>query len=151
MLEFVPLARHFWDTGRAFDVYRSIGGGATICGMYEPAAEGEGRGRCSVYPRRGFICRWFGFVAARDEARGHRLMTCRLIQTVHREAVAELDGLFLGAALPRWPETRERFEAIEPSLARERLPVNKALRRAIEVVFETGYRPQSPRTIPRAA
>ncbi|MBD3318172.1 MAG: hypothetical protein GF344_20505 [Chitinivibrionales bacterium] len=145
------MARYLWDTDQAFGVYRSINGNDTICHLYNPSERERGQGRCALYPWRGFLCRWFGFVAAKDEVVRRRLMTCRRIRSRYEETIAALDGRFLGAALPRWPETKTAFEKIEPTLARRSMHINKALKGAIEVVFEAGYSPPAPRTAPRAA
>ena len=68
--EWIPLARHLWDTDRAERVYRTISTDMNIC-MFFAETELPGGGHCSVYAHRGLLCRTFGFLSARQIGRAH--------------------------------------------------------------------------------
>ncbi len=139
VLEFLPLAKKLWDNGSAFDVYRSIDPGETIC-VFHGRAEGQTRGMCTEYAHRGFICRTFGYQLVRRES-GPKLGSCRILEQTHAERIAALTAADLIRFLPFVQDLREQLRRIAPALADEKMPVNKVIRRAIEVVFESGYRP----------
>lgn len=149
VLDFLPYAKKIWDEGSAFDVYRSIQPGQSICTLHG-RAEGRSRGMCTAYRYRGFICRTFGFQLVRRNE-GPKLATCPVIAETHAERITNLSADSLVRTLPFVEDLRKRFQNIDPVLAAEKVPVNKAIRRAIEVVFESGYRPVVGNGLGRAA
>lgn len=149
VLEFLPLAKKLWDNGTAFDAYRAIEPDETICAL-RGRDEGHIRGMCTEYAHRGFICRTFGYQLVRRES-GPKLGSCRILEQTHAERIASLTATELMRDLPFAQDLRDRFRSISPALTENKSPINKSIRRAIELVFESGYRPVSGNDLSRAA
>ncbi len=137
VLEFIPLGYHLWRTGGALPWLERLeqAGAEAPCVFYEPAAGDSGRGRCGVYPWRGMICRMFGFSANPDKFGRPALITCRRIKETRPEDVRRInERLATGMPVPVMRHYYMQLANISPSLARERMPINEAMRIALEIV-----------------
>jgi uncharacterized protein len=137
VLEFLPFAYHLHRSGKANDWYDKLEQEASqeICAILSPFANGSG-GFCSEYAHRGMICRVFGFAARRDKFGKPTLVTCVEIKTSQEPAYqAAQSAIAQGAEVPMITDFYARLSHIDTTLAEERLPINKALKRALEVVL----------------
>ncbi|MCA6078432.1 YkgJ family cysteine cluster protein [Fulvivirga sedimenti] len=136
-LEFLPLAYHLFKTGEASAWYERLKttGAQLHCGVFIPLKKTSDHGFCQKYAYRGLICRLFGFTAMRDKNGEARLVTCQTIKTEQPESYQK--GI-LHAEKGNIVFMRDyyfRLSAIDPELGREMMPVNDAIRRALEAVF----------------
>ncbi len=101
------------------------------------------QGRCSNYKYRGLICRLFGFAANTDKYGNLRLATCKIIkegQADNYNSTAE--AISKGLHVPVFTEYYMQLNQIDFQLGNMILPINKALRMALEEVLQYyAYRP----------
>jgi uncharacterized protein len=137
VLEFLPFAYHLHRIGKAEEWYDRLGAlsHTEICQILSPFANGSG-GFCSEYPKRGLICRVFGFAARRDKLGNPTLVTCKEIKTSQADAYQRAEqAIQTGQEVPIISNFYARLSGIDPLLAEERWPINKAIYRALEVVL----------------
>lgn len=142
-LEFLPWAFHLFLQGEAEKTLQKLTKKHTnTCLIYKPLAM-INQGRCSDYKYRGLICRLFGFAATTDKYGTLRLATCKIIKegqatnyTSTNEAITK------GLHVPVFTEYYMQLNQIDFYLGKIILPVNKALKRALEEVLHYyAYRP----------
>jgi hypothetical protein len=115
---------------------RAIGDG--VCALYAGDAQG---GRCTSYAERPMLCRMYGFAAMRrgapglpDSAAGY-YMPC----LVHAQREPETVGVAVAAAdrgeIPVFPDWQGRADGLAPGGAGERVPMNLAIARALELAI----------------
>jgi Fe-S-cluster containining protein len=112
------------------DALHERAAGATTCALYEP--HGAGRGRCSAYELRPAVCRLFGFAGRLDKRGDAELVTC----TVHRRDFAQAVQVAEQQLRRSRGPLLATYQAQIMGLTGDRalLPINTALRRAIERV-----------------
>ena len=114
----------------------------STCLIYKPLAIID-QGRCSSYKYRGLICRLFGFAANTDKYGNLRLATCKIIkegQADNYNSTAE--AISKGLYVPVFTEYYMQLNQIDFHLGNIIVPVNKALRMALEEVLQYyAYRP----------
>ncbi|KOH42519.1 CxxCxxCC domain-containing protein [Sunxiuqinia dokdonensis] len=130
-LEFLPLAYHLHQTDKADAFYDELELRAenTICGIFTPLSlDGWG---CTEYEYRGLICRLFGHSTTSDKMHQKRMVTCKTLKET--PAYQELKPAQLLQA-PPFQDYYMQLAAIDFQLANESLPINQAIKRAIELV-----------------
>lgn len=142
-LEFLPWAFHLFLNGEAektLIILKETHG--STCLIYKPLSIID-QGRCSNYKYRGLICRLFGFAANTDKYGSLRLATCKIIkegQTNNYNSAAE--AITKGLYVPVFTEYYMQLNQIDFHLGNIILPVNKALKMALEEVLQYyAYRP----------
>ncbi|GGG10850.1 hypothetical protein GCM10011344_09390 [Dokdonia pacifica] len=142
-LEFLPWAFHLFLEGEAEKTLQQLTKNNTnTCLIYKPLTVID-QGRCSDYKYRGLICRLFGFAATTDKYGNLRLATCKIIkegQANNYKSTSE--AITKGLYIPVFTEYYMRLNQIDFYLGKIILPVNKALKRALEEVLHYyAYRP----------
>ena len=114
----------------------------STCFIYKPLSLNN-HGRCSNYKYRGLICRLFGFAANTDKYGTLRLATCKIIkegQADHYKSTSE--AIAKGLYVPVFTEYYMQLNQIDIKLANIIVPINKALKMALEEVLHYyAYRP----------
>ncbi|MFH2204866.1 MAG: YkgJ family cysteine cluster protein [Elusimicrobiota bacterium] len=136
VLEMLPLAEVLIRNGEAEALCSRVEalGDDGRCVFFLPSPSDQEPGCCRAYPLRPLICRLFAFAGNRDK-RGHvRLVTCRVIRKAQpvlaEKALSDVaSGRIMPPILADWVM---RASSIDPELSRESLPINIALRNAIE-------------------
>lgn len=131
-LEFFPLAYHLYKTEKANDFYDELEkkDTQTICGLLTPLnLDGPG---CTKYEYRGLICRLFGYSTTSDKMNQKRMVTCQTIKAT--PAYEKLKPATLLKA-PSFADYYMQLASIDWQLANESLPINQAIKRAIELVL----------------
>lgn len=144
-LEFLPWAFYLFLSGKAETTLEELKvGNNSICHLYRPLSVLDSNsGRCGDYKYRGLICRLFGFGATRDKMGELRLATCKIIKENQAELyenskVAMKNGLYV----PIFTDYYMNLNQIDFRMGNSILPINKALRAAIEEVLQYyAYRP----------
>jgi len=138
--ELFPMALHLHAAGEADRIHDITGsaGPRAVCVLYSPEAALKHEGGCTLYPFRPLICRLFGFAATLDKHGDPRLSVCRRIR-LSNPAMAAVSGDLVAAGLdaPVFARCSSQVGTLAPGSASSRMPINQALREAIEL---TGYR-----------
>lgn len=144
-LEFLPWAFHIFLNGDAEKVLDELEiKTSTICHIYNPLTLlDKVNGSCSNYPYRGLICRLFGYAATKDKYGQLRLATCKIIKTEQVENFKNASNLIQnGLPVPIFTDYYMNLSQIDFHLGNIILPINKALKYAIEEVLQYyAYRP----------
>lgn len=144
-LEFLPWAFHLFLNGEAEKVLQKLNKETSIaCYIYKPLSLLNGdNGKCSNYPYRGLICRLFGFGANTDKYGQLRLATCKIIKDGQAENYDKSTELInKGLPVPIFTDYYMNLSQIDFQLGNVIVPINKALKLAIEEVLQYyAYRP----------
>ncbi len=144
-LEFLPWALHLFLNGKAEEVLLELGNSSiSTCHIYRPLALlEEYNGSCSNYRYRGLICRLFGFAANRDKYGKLRLATCTIIKEEQQGNYnATEEAISKGLYVPIFTDYYMQLAQIDYSMGTTLLPINEALKMAIEEVLHYyAYRP----------
>jgi Fe-S-cluster containining protein len=134
-LEMLPLALRLSETGQADEFYRRAEAQKFegLCVFFDVD---NGRGKCRQYAFRPLVCRLFGFAGNRDKHGQPRLVTCAVLKKNQPEAAEHLLEQVAGGRLkpPMMADAVMRLSSVDPSMARESYPVNKAFSKALERV-----------------
>ena len=144
-LEFLPWAFHIFLNGKAEETLEKLKASkSAICLVYQPLTVlDQNSGRCGDYIYRGLICRLFGFGANRDKFGELRLATCKII----KEGLAEnysnaVEAMKKGLYVPVFTDYYMNLNQIDFKLGNSILPINKAMKVALEEVLQYfAYRP----------
>lgn len=145
-LEFLPWAFHMFLIGKAEDTLKEVNAKEkhTVCHIYSPLNLIDSTmGNCSNYKYRGLICRLFGYAATRDKYGQQRLVTCKIIKenqaTLYQEANEAINN---GLYVPMFTDYYMQLNQIDFHLGSKVVPINKALKLALEEVLQYfAYRP----------
>ncbi|WP_273566136.1 YkgJ family cysteine cluster protein [Maribacter halichondriae] len=144
-LEFLPWAFHLFLNGAAEKTLAELKiKSTTICHVYRPLSLLENaKGSCDDYMYRGLICRLFGFGANRDKYGALRLATCKVIKESQATAYGNAqEAILKEMQVPIFTDYYMRLSQIDYHLGSIILPINKALKMAIEEVLQYyAYRP----------
>jgi|SRR5690554_940932 len=136
-LEFLPWAFFLFLNGEAEKTLTSLNQiTQSTCYIFKSLSI-HGQGKCSQYKYRGLICRLFGFGANRDKYGHLRLATCKIIkegQSKNYEAAVQ--SILKGTNVPVFTEYYMKLGQIDHQMASKILPINKALKMAIEEVLQ---------------
>jgi uncharacterized protein len=142
-LEFLPWAFHLFLIGEAEKTLLELAKTqSSTCFIYKPLGV-INKGRCKSYKYRGLICRLFGFAANTDKYGNLRLATCKIIKDGQTDAYnSTTKAISKGLYVPVFTEYYMQLSQIDFQLGNIILPVNKALKMAIEEVLQYyAYRP----------
>ncbi|WKD86627.1 hypothetical protein KCTC32516_02003 [Polaribacter huanghezhanensis] len=142
-LEFLPWAFHLFLNDEAENTLQLLNKNtSSTCMIYTPLT-GIGKGSCSNYKYRGLICRLFGFAANTDKYGKLRLATCKIIKEGQAENyTSTAEAITKGLHVPVFTEYYMQLNQIDFFLGNNMLPINKALKMAIEEVLQYyAYRP----------
>ena len=145
-LEFLPLAFHLFLNGKAETKLKELQSkqNPSICHIYNPLNIVDyAAGQCSKYKYRGLICRLFGYAASRDKYGKQRLVTCKIIkenqQSIYQDTMEAINN---GLHVPMFTDYYMQLAQIDFKLGNMIVPINKALKLAIEEVLQYyAYRP----------
>jgi Fe-S-cluster containining protein len=132
VLEFLPAAYELYMTKKYEDVLERLENVAdNTCVFYNPF---EKNGLCNHYSGRGLICRLFGFSVQYNKHSQRTLIACKLLKS-------NVNPTKLNFSLKLAPEMNSwymKLYGIDPLLSGDYMPVNKAIRKALEIVLLHG-------------
>lgn len=144
-LEFLPWAFYLFLNGKAEGTLVELNQKTnTNCHLYRPLSVlDSNNGSCSNYRYRGLICRLFGYAANRDKYGQLRMATCKIIKENQQENYNNTEeAISKGLYVPVFTDYYMRLTQIDTRLATTLLPINEALKIAIEEVLHYyAYRP----------
>jgi uncharacterized protein len=140
VLEVLPLAVESFSAQQEDLLYAKIEEqertGDRVCILYQPDPRTPGNGRCTYYKVRPLLCRLFGFAARKSKEGNLELCTCKLLRSAFPEALQkEGDKVLSKFSLPVSQEISMRIAVLNPDIGFRRLPLNLAIKSAIEAVF----------------
>lgn len=144
-LEFLPWALHLFMNHEAENMLEQLSQKTTsICTIYKPLSiVDQENGRCTNYKYRGLICRLFGYAASKNKYGKLKLVTCKLIKENQKEQYQQTaEAVSKGIYVPIFSDYYMQLAQIDFELALKLLPINEALKYAIEEVLQYySYRP----------
>ncbi len=142
-IEFLPWAFHLFLHGEAEKTIIKLNKNqSSTCIVYKPLSS-INQGSCSNYKYRGLICRLFGFSANTDKYGNLRLATCKIIKEGQANNYnSTTEAITKGLYVPIFTEYYMQLNQIDFKLENIILPINKALKMALEEVLHYyAYRP----------
>lgn len=142
-LEFLPWAFHLFLNGEAEKTLIMLNETqSSTCFIYKSSSIID-QGSCSSYKYRGLICRLFGFAANTDKYGNLRLATCKIIKEGQADNYnSTTEAITKGLNVPVFTEYYMQLNQMDFHLGNMILPVNKALKMALEEVLHYyAYRP----------
>ncbi|WP_229239760.1 YkgJ family cysteine cluster protein [Echinicola soli] len=142
VLEFLPLAFELYHTGVAEGLLAQLeeSGEDSYCVVLHQMTIGGSGGLCSHYSHRGLICRLFGSSARRNREGKKELITCKLIKEDQHDRYQMVStAIQNGMEVPGSADYYTRLYAIDFHLAEQQLPINMAIRKALEAVYSFYY------------
>lgn len=144
-LEFLPWAFHLFLNGKAEETLKELSSISTKnCFLYRSLSVLEyHKGSCSNYRYRGLICRLFGYGATSDKFGKLRLATCKIIkEEQHRNFIKAEEAINKQTAVPIFSDYYMQLAQIDLRMGVTMLPINEALKIAVEEVLHYfAYRP----------
>lgn len=130
VLEFTPAALYLYKSGAGEAILQKLQDEPErkICVFFNPF---QGEGSCSMYAKRGLICRLFGFSVSRNKFDQPVLVTCKHI----KESVIYRDHYPFIHQSPSISHFYMKLRGIDLKNTQKMLPVNEAIREAIEMVY----------------
>lgn len=144
-LEFLPWTFYLFLNGEAENTLTKLKATKTLtCFIYKPLTLSH-QGRCNDYKYRGLICRLFGFGASKDKYGNLRLATCKVIKEGQiANYTSTVEAISKGLYVPVFTDYYMQINQIDYQLGSKILPVNKALKMALEEVLHYySYRPDT--------
>ena len=137
-LEFMPLAAWLYKSGKIDEFLTRMDNPThNWCVCFDPTASARGEWGCQYYEHRGLICRLFGFGFRLNRESLPVLVTCKIMKTTRAEAVSKAAELAAAnpEEMPIFSNYFMRLLAIDPDLAVPQMPINQAIRVAIEKLY----------------
>jgi Fe-S-cluster containining protein len=139
-LEMLPLALSFYDQGRAEEILESLQqySGFSCFHFVRHSLDGT-RGQCGVYQQRPSLCRMFGAAGVSSKQGQPRLSVCRTIKQDRPAAYEQALISVQSDPPPRMSDGKERVRQLDYALGKQDLPINQALKVALEKVLFTAW------------
>jgi len=136
-LEFLPYAFHLFLTNRIEEQYDLLlTRNTSTCAIFSPTKDSLVKGSCSEYKFRGLICRLFAYSAIRDKYGKTTFVTCLPLKTQSPDQVASINASIAeGKSVPMMNDYYFQIRSIDPDLGTKLMPINQALKEAMEVVM----------------
>jgi Fe-S-cluster containining protein len=104
-----------------------------VCVFYNEIPEAGTGGGCRMYPWRPSVCRLFGFAAVQDKHGRPELAVCKYIKELDPDRIARArQAIGAGIKIPLFTAYSVRLAGVAPWLGAKLMPVNAALKSAIE-------------------
>jgi uncharacterized protein len=138
-IEFIPLAAWLYESKIVdeFLIRLDKSDETGYCVLFSPEAWKVGEWACLNYEKRGLICRLFGFGYRLNREGISEMVTCKVMKENCPEAVekARQWGMEAPDEIPLFRNYSMQLYSINPDLAINQLPINKAIRAAIEKLY----------------
>lgn len=106
------------------------------CIFYKPDPFVMGNGRCQVYHSRPTICRLFGFATVTSKSGEVQLAACVRHKAAMPHIVAQTQAAIDEKTVhpPNFADISQQIASLEPGFGHQRLPINEALKVAVQKV-----------------
>lgn len=152
VLEFLPLAFDLYEKGKAEKALNLLDqtNEGDACIIYKSFSEDGHLGLCSDYQNRGMICRLFGSSARKNKEDQKEIITCKKIKTEKKELYdTAVSAIKNNMPIPSSTDAYRKINNIDFRLTERQLPINKAIKEAIEsvITFKFYTENQEPETM----
>jgi Fe-S-cluster containining protein len=138
-IEFIPLAAWLFESGLIdeFLIRLDESDETGYCPLFSSEAWKQGNWACWQYEKRGLICRLFGYGYRLNREGLSELVTCKVLKDGSPETVnkARRIGIEKPDEIPLNRNYSMQLYSIDPDLAIRLLPINQAIRLAIEKIY----------------
>lgn len=139
-LEMLPLALEIYDQGKAEQMLDELAAYSGFnCFHYVRHSLDATLGQCGVYQHRPAICRMFGAAAVRNKQAGMRLSVCKTIKEDKKHPYQQALITMLSEPAPSIAAGKDRVRSLDYELGKRDLPINQALKVALERVLFVAY------------
>lgn len=134
VLEMFPLAVRILDENKLEEwLDRLENSTQAHCLMYEPHSPDGSKGQCGVYKERPSLCRMFGVAGFYNKHREVTLSVCKLIREKYPE-LTKIRESEVSIETPMLVTGTYQLAQLDPGLIQDRMPINQALKKALERV-----------------
>jgi Fe-S-cluster containining protein len=103
------------------------------CVLYRPDPAIPGNGSCSFYKARPLVCRLFGFASRKNKTGTREFVSCKVLRATALHLVLDAQNrMDHGLDIPGYQDSAMRLAVLDPQIGFRRLPINQAIRAAIE-------------------
>jgi Fe-S-cluster containining protein len=135
VLEMLPLAVRLNDENKLDEWLEKLENPAKdSCLMFESHNENGTKGMCGAYKERPSVCRMFGVAGYFDKHHEVTLSVCKLIREKYPELTQTRTAEATAENTPVLVNWSYRMSEIDPALIQDRMPLNQALKLALEKV-----------------
>ena len=138
-IEFIPLAAWLYKTGKVDDFLSLLDRSdeTRYCVLFSPEAWKDGKWACQNYEKRGLICRLFGYGYRLNRDGIPELVTCKQLKKSCPEGIVKAHrlGIDFPDKIPLFRNYSMQLFSIDPDLSINQMPINKAIRLAIEKLY----------------
>lgn len=135
VLEMVPLALKIFDDGKLDEWLDKLEAPESEhCLMYQMHSPDGTKGMCGVYQQRPSVCRMFGVAGYFNKHHEIGLSVCRLIREKYPEETKIFESQATPENTPMIVNWSYRMSQIDPALIQDKLPINQAIKLALEKV-----------------
>lgn len=151
VLEFLPFAFDLYEKGKTEKALELLEGESEnrYCIIYKSSSPDNSIGFCSDYNNRGLICRLFSSSSRKNKEGKKEIITCKKIKE-KKKILFEKASTDINESMPvpSSSDTYSKLYNIDLQLTSEQLPINKAIKKAIEAVltFKFYQENQEPET-----
>lgn len=132
VLEMFPLALRILDENKLEEWLDKLEEPAQDhCLMYEPHTPDGSKGQCGVYKERPSLCRMFGVAGFYNKHQEVTLSVCKLIREKYPD-LTKIRESEVSDKTPMLITWSYRLAQIDPGLIQDRMPINQALKKALE-------------------
>jgi Fe-S-cluster containining protein len=140
ILEVLPLALEIYSRRQEEEVLTSIQEKEehqdSRCAVLLSEPPQEGKGPCGYYEFRPLLCRLFGFASRKNKFNKPEFSPCRIIKNIDPDRVKRAEiSVSEGMKVPVYQEAFMRIASINPSMGFRILPINQALKGALEHLY----------------
>ncbi|MDX3772573.1 YkgJ family cysteine cluster protein [Chromatiaceae bacterium AAb-1] len=142
VLEVLPLVLSLFDQGKAEQTLAQLEELTEPqgCFFYQRLSFDGRQGQCSVYQQRPSICRLFGAAGYRDKQGQPALSVCKVIKADRTTAYQQTLIAMESDPPPMMMASKELINQLDYELGGQHLPVNEAVKQALEkVLFKAWY------------
>lgn len=135
VLEMLPLALRFYDEGQLEVWLEKLGRAQNeACLLYVSHSPDGKLGRCGAYQERPSLCRMFGVAGYYNKHREVVLSVCKYIKEQYPQLTQERESAATPENTPMLVQWAYKLTQLDPALIQDRMPVNQALKKALEKV-----------------
>ena len=132
VLEMFPLALRILDENKLEEWLDKLDNSSQDhCLMYEPHTPDGSKGQCGVYKERPSLCRMFGVAGFYNKHQEVTLSVCKLIREKYPD-LTKIRESEVSDKTPMLITWSYRLAQIDPGLIQDRMPINQALKKALE-------------------
>jgi uncharacterized protein len=141
VLEMLPLAIYLFDQGKAEQTLAQLEQLTEPqgCLFYQKLSFDGKQGQCSIYPQRPSICRMFGAAGYRDKQGKTSLSACKIIKSDRPIPYQDTLIALQSDPPPMMVMAKEQVNELDYELGKQHLPLNEAIKQALEKVLFKAY------------